>query len=200
MNRGHIHSLRKNYEAAIRDYDEAIADNGKNALAYAGRAHVEWIQKRFDAAIDDSTKAIELDPNLTEAYVFRALNYDGKGDQVRTIADAQRAISLKGNQVHMAYNELAWIRATSTAESLRNGAEAVDAATQACELTHWEFASYLGTLAAAYAEKGDFDKAIEMQERALTAKEISPEFRAVLEGHLKQLQEHRPIREAPKGK
>jgi tetratricopeptide (TPR) repeat protein len=66
------------------------------------------------------------------------------------------------------YNGAAWILATHPAAELRNGARAVELATKACELTKWKDASYLDTLAAAYAERGQFDKAVEWQEKAVS--------------------------------
>ena len=46
---------------------------------------------------------------------------------------------------------------------MRDGKQAVEHATLACELTKWKDAGYLDTLAVAYAEAGDFDKAVEFQ-------------------------------------
>ena len=46
--------------------------------------------------------------------------------------------------------------ATSPDAKLRNGRRAIELATRACELTKYKAAYILSTLAAAYAETGDF--------------------------------------------
>jgi tetratricopeptide (TPR) repeat protein len=66
-----------------------------------------------------------------------------------------------------ALNNLAWIRATSVDSTLRNGAEAVRLALKACEVTKRKQAIMVGTLAAAYAEAGNFPEAIAAAEEAM---------------------------------
>ena len=66
-----------------------------------------------------------------------------------------------------AHHHRAWILATCPDASLRDGNAAVAAATRACALTNWQHPELLATLAAAYAESGDFPRAIEWQERAI---------------------------------
>ena len=64
-------------------------------------------------------------------------------------------------------NNAAWMLATCRIDKLRNGKRAIELATQAiAELG--PTASYVGTLAAAYAEVGDFEKAVELQEESLS--------------------------------
>ncbi|MGO8835918.1 MAG: hypothetical protein ACLQAH_10500 [Limisphaerales bacterium] len=72
-------------------------------------------------------------------------------------------------------NNLAWILATSDDPEIRNGADAIQYAGRACELTHYQATICIGTLAAAYAEAGQFDKAIATAEKACTLAEKSGE-------------------------
>jgi hypothetical protein len=65
-----------------------------------------------------------------------------------------------------AYNTRAWILATYPDARVRDGKKAVTDATMACKLTDWQVAYCLGTLAAAYAESGDFKNAVAWQEKA----------------------------------
>ena len=65
-----------------------------------------------------------------------------------------------------AYNNRATIMASCPESKYRDGKGAVESATRACELSDWRRPDYLSTLAAAYAENGDFDAAIRRQTRA----------------------------------
>jgi hypothetical protein len=67
-------------------------------------------------------------------------------------------------------NNLAWILATCPIAALRNGDEAVQLAAHACKLTR-DTPVYMGTLAAAYAEAGDFSKALTTAQEARSAAE-----------------------------
>jgi hypothetical protein len=63
-------------------------------------------------------------------------------------------------------NNLAWSLAANPRQELRNGREAVQLASKAVELTGQQQPVFMGTLAAAYAEDGQFAKAVEMAKKA----------------------------------
>ncbi|MCA9167285.1 MAG: ASPIC/UnbV domain-containing protein [Planctomycetales bacterium] len=66
-----------------------------------------------------------------------------------------------------ALNNLAWQLATNSDEQLRDGQQAVTRAEQAARLTKAQDAGVLDTLAAAYAEAGQFEKAQQAAARAI---------------------------------
>ena len=68
-------------------------------------------------------------------------------------------------------------------------------ATRVCELTGWTDPEMLGTLAAAYAEAGDFDAAVKWQTRA-NALYSEPEKKTDGEARLKLYQARKPYRQA----
>jgi len=65
-------------------------------------------------------------------------------------------------------DELAWLLATCPDLNARDGSEAVRLAARACELTDRRVPALLATLAAAYAEVGDFPRAVAAGEEALS--------------------------------
>ena len=66
-----------------------------------------------------------------------------------------------------AMNNLAWTLATCPEAGVRDGARAVELGEHACALTHYKQTIFIGTLAAAYAESGRFDEAIDTAQQAI---------------------------------
>ncbi len=80
--------------------------------------------------------------------------------------DLDEIIQLAPNSPR-ALRERASILATCPEAKLRDGAQAVILATKACELTDWKEPHSLATLASAYSETADFDKAVNRQQQAI---------------------------------
>ena len=97
-------------------------------------------------------------------------------------------------------NDTAWLLATSADAALRNGSEAVPLAEHAVQISQAHEPALIGTLAAAYAEAGNFDKAIESEQRAadLATQQGKQRLAATLQGRLAILQARTPIRQKEK--
>ena len=92
-------------------------------------------------------------------------------------------------------NNLAWIRATHRDPAVRDGAEAVRLAQRACELTGFQQPDCLDTLAAAYAEKGDFAAAERLARQALATGVTGRVAHAEIEQRLALYARHEPFRD-----
>jgi tetratricopeptide (TPR) repeat protein len=96
-------------------------------------------------------------------------------------------------------DELAWLLATYPDSRSRDGAEAVRLAERACDLTQRRIPALLDTLAAGYAEAGDFPRAISTAEEALNRARSSGDNDAVKlsENILASLRDNFPYRQEP---
>ena len=64
----------------------------------------------------------------------------------------------------------------------------------ACSIVAWKDEDMIDTLAAAYAETGDFDSAVRYAQQALAIKDISPRVVKKIQGHIALFQRHQSIR------
>ncbi|MHC4426413.1 MAG: protein kinase domain-containing protein [Planctomycetota bacterium] len=119
------------------------------------------------------------------------------GEFAEAISYFEAAVRIDPNRA-LAFNDLAWLRATCVVAEFRDGAKAVEEATRACELMNFKKAHYVGTLAAAYAEAGDFDSAVKRQREAMDLlTEQEEELRGDFEERLRLYQSGKPYRESP---
>ncbi len=110
---------------------------------------------------------IRLIGDNADAQMGLAGVYGQSGQRAMAVEHYRRAIALKPDLV-AALNNLAWLLATSPEAEIRNGPEAVRLAEKACELSGYREAFLMGTLAAAYAEAGQFTNAVSLARRAIT--------------------------------
>ena len=150
----------------------------------------------MDNAIRDFTEVIRLAPKDAKAHITRGEIFLIKGELDNATKDFNEAIKIDP-KYGAAYNNLAWLQATCPDEHYRDGKNAVANAKQACELAAWKDENCLDTLAAAYAEAGDFPNAIEWQQKAIA---LSPNEsgKQAMQSHLKLYEAGKPYREEPK--
>jgi Tfp pilus assembly protein PilF len=114
----------------------------------------------------------------------RADTYLGIGKHAEALADYEKAYQLNKEDSGL-LNNFAWVLATSPVDKVRNGRRAIELAAEACRLTDYKQAHILSTLAAAYAEAGDFDKAKEFSQKAVDEgrEKLKPALRKELDSY-----------------
>ena len=167
-----------------------IKPNHIEAHTKLGTAYFE--KGMLDEAILEFKKALTIIPDHVEAYYKLGSTLEVQGKLRDAISAYREVIHLKPDH-HKAYNNLAWIYATSPNALIRNADEAIALATKACELTCFKKAEALDTLAAAYAEQGSFEKAMEYQHRAIEL--APPQTKKELQKHLKLYRSGHPYRQ-----
>jgi tetratricopeptide (TPR) repeat protein len=141
-------------------------------------------------SLADLSAAIKLDPRFVRGICERGNLYAQMGDFDKAQADLVAAVKVAPKDL-LAMNDLAWFRATCPEAKFRDGKSAVADATRVCEATSYKNEEFLDTLAAAYAEAGDFKSAAKWAAKAL---EIDPENEG-LAAHLKLFQSKQPLRD-----
>ena len=111
-------------------------------------------------------------------------------------AHLYEAIRLKPEYVS-ALNDLAWLLATCPDGNVRDAHEALRLAKRAARLTEQQDAGILETLAAAYAEGGQFAKAVKTVEQAIQLCDPAsqPELLTTLQNCLQHFRAGQPLRQ-----
>jgi tetratricopeptide (TPR) repeat protein len=192
--RGVAYKAKRDYDQAIRDYSAALHLDAKWSDAYFNRGNAYKARKEFDQAIGDYGEAIRLDPKWSDAYFNRANAYRAKKAYDLAARDYGEVVRLDPEDAD-ALSSLAWLLATCSEERIRDGKKAVAYAAEACELTSWKSGYFLATLAAAYAEIGNFEEAIKWQKRALESLSYEREEGDKARQRLQSFADRKPCRE-----
>jgi tetratricopeptide (TPR) repeat protein len=108
-NRGWAWYSKKDYNRAVKDYNEAIALDPKFTLAFRNRAAAWSDKKDYERAIKDYDEAIRLDPNHVETINRRGLTWSDREEYDKAIKDYDEAIRLDPKYVHAFNNRgIAW--------------------------------------------------------------------------------------------
>ncbi len=196
-NRGRARYALDEFDTAIEDFTEAIRLDPKYTEAFFVRGSAWNSKKEYDKAIKDYTEAIRLDPKDADVFYYRGDAWNSKREYDKAIEDYSEVMRLDPKKAD-GFNALAWLLATCPRAKYRDGKRAIELATKACELTEWKDVADIDTLAAAYAETGDFDRAIMYEKKAIEGltendeEEYGDEFRT----RLKLFEQKKPYHEA----
>src|SRR5262245_51303129 len=159
--------LRKGrIDDAIDHYQKAMMARADHFLARYGLCQALLEKGELDGAIQVCRSALVLWPLDADCHTALAIALEEKGNPAEAVQHYEKALEVVPRSIS-ALTNLAWLLATSQDGSLRNGPKAVELARQADRLTGGANTRVLRTLAAAYAENGEFANAIRTARSAM---------------------------------
>jgi tetratricopeptide (TPR) repeat protein len=179
--RGYAYEKIENYNKAIKDYTKAIEYKDGNGFTYYCRANAYAAKKDFTKALSDLGKSIQCDKKEGKkdshlSFKLRANIYISLGMYKHAIKDFKSMAKDAKNWDGLP--KLAEVYATCRNPKYRDGKKAVYYALKAIEQINKKKKKqkgsrkvhpyYLDLLAAAYAQDGQFKKAIECEEQAIS--------------------------------
>jgi len=154
------------FEEAISELEKLKKLDPKDTLTLLQLGMLYSVEKKMNEAIEIYTALLAEEPEEWRALRGRGDVYLNLGRQAEAVADYREALKLQPKDEGI-LNNLAWVLATSPDEKIRDGRRAIQLATEACEITEYKLPHMLSTLAAAYAETGDFDNAVKWSSKAV---------------------------------
>ena len=163
-------------EEAIAQYHEALRINPTLELARNNLRNVLLEQQRTEHEIAQYREILRDNSANAAAQNHLAFLLLQQGQTEEAITHFQKALDLLPDNQEI-QNSLAWVLATASQPSLRNGARALELAQKANSASGGTNPIYLRTLAAAYAEVGDFRDAVQTAQSALQMVEAGSNHR-----------------------
>jgi len=191
---------------SISLWEHALAVTPNNQTAHQNLAAALWTKGRIAESHQHSRAAAIAHARTT----LRDYSYDvpthndlgvllvQNGDVRAGIEQWEISLQIDPNDGN-ALNNLAWVLATYPADAIRDGKLAVELAVKATTLPSGDAPIVLRTLAAAYAESGDFSKAIDTAQHAadLATAQNNTSLLATLRHEIELYQARTPYRESP---
>jgi tetratricopeptide (TPR) repeat protein len=154
------------WSEAVAEYRRAIEIRPDYAAAHTNLGSLQLERGNAPEAVVHLTEAVRLDPQSGEALYGLGRADRAVDDRAGAIQNFRRALDLRTNWAPV-ISDLAFLLAASPEDNLRNGTEALRLAQLANALTGGRDPAALDVLAAAYAETGQFDSAVQMAQVAV---------------------------------
>ncbi len=136
------------------------------AQAHRRLGVVLQLQGKLEEAVSHYHQALDFKPDYAEAHSNLGIVLQMSSQLDESLEHFQEAMRLKPDSP-VALNGIAWVLAVHPEPALRDAGRAVELAERAAELTRYQNAHILDTLAAAYASAGQFDRAVTTAQAAL---------------------------------
>ena len=153
-------------DEAVAELEQLCRHDPKDLASRLQLAMCYVAGKRYQQAVEVYSAVLAEQPDHGIAQRGRGDALLNVGRHEAAVADYEEALKARPEDTGI-LNNLAWVLATSPQEKLRDGKRAIVLATKACELTEYKQAHILSTLAAGYAETGEFENAVKWAEKGV---------------------------------
>jgi Flp pilus assembly protein TadD len=153
-------------DEGITQFQKALETNPRYADAYDNLGIALLQEGKVDEGIVQFQKALEINPEHVQTHANLGNAFYMQGKYAEALAQWHEGLRSDPNLLAL-LTQSAWVLSTSPDASVRNGAEAVELAERAAQLSRGQDPAVLDTLAAAYAEAGKFAVALETVQKAL---------------------------------
>lgn len=186
------------FDDALGKYQKAEAIWPDCANAHYGLANTFGPLNRLDAAIAEYQKTLEIEPDYVMAHNNLGNAFMLEGRTGKAIQQWKLALQYKPDLI-FAQVDLAWVLATCPDPSLRDGPTAIALAQRATKFSGGKDPIALRSLAAAYAENGQYPDAIAAAQQAIQIARSNPGLAANIQTQLKVYQSNQPFRDQTLG-
>jgi protein O-mannosyl-transferase len=183
-------------DEAIPLLQAAVALRPDNSPAHENLAKALLQKGEVSDALIHYHKLLELQPDNIEVHNIVGTVLVQQRRVREGVEEWQKVLAIQPDNGN-ALSNLAWIYATSPDDSLRDGMKAVQLAEQAMHISGRRIPIIFRTLAAAYAENGQFSQAIQTAQQAveLANSQGNSGLAAELQGNIVLYQERQPLRD-----
>ncbi|HZZ28166.1 MAG TPA: tetratricopeptide repeat protein [Pirellulales bacterium] len=189
-----LSAAEEDYGQAIRDSQELLKASPRNAQLLDQLGMLYQANKQPRKAIATYSDVLTANPESMSALIGRADAYLNLGKHTDAVADYEAALKIKPDDLGV-LNNLAWVLATSPDDKVRNSKRSIELSTQAAKQSDYKQAYILSTLAAGYAESGDFDTAKQWSQKAVDLGSDKPDVNVQLKKELSSYENKKPWRE-----
>ena len=165
-NLGVSYMNRNQFDKALFYFKEASRVNPYAAFHYANLAGAYFRLNRFGEAAAELEKALKIEPTSSRYHLSMAMALLRLQKPKQAIAELDEVLRLSPTDV-ATMTDVSFLLATSDDPSIRNGKRAVALAQEANKLSRGKDPIILSRLAAAYAETGQRDEAVDTASEAI---------------------------------
>lgn len=184
---------KANFDDAQKAVESLLNDKDADVDVLHIASNVAHAMKDPELALRVSQTILKQDENNEDALFELPSIYIALKQYDKAVETFEKSVKLYPENP-TALNNYSWFLSTTAQDAYRDGKKALELAIKAAQASNYEKAYILSTLAAAYAENGDFENAMKFIQKAL---EINKDDSIVesIKNEMESYKQKKPIRE-----